>query len=222
MREDFPLSIHTTRRYEGPEGRSSKDSMGSRGTYVVIDGIDGTGKTELAARLVPPLLRRGHSVSSFRSPTDKFLRSEYARLAKSDPFAAALCFSVDRAMLRPEVESALLQGDVVIQDRSYYSALAYLSPALSVEQFRELERIEQALSIEPDLILYLDVPISLAIRRMAESGQTDATDDETYLQRVKTSFEQMFQPPRWIRLDSSQNPEHTLTQAMNALLSAGL
>jgi len=196
--------------------------MGSRGTYVVIDGIDGTGKTELAARLVPPLLRRGHSVSSFRSPTDKFLRSEYARLAKSDPFAAALCFSVDRAMLRPEVEAALLQGDVVIQDRSYYSALAYLSPALSGDQFRELERIEQALSIEPDLILYLDVPIGLAIRRMAESGQTDATDDETYLQRVKTTFEQMFQPPRWIRVDSSQNPEHTLTQAMNALLSAGL
>jgi len=196
--------------------------MGSRGTYVVIDGIDGTGKTELAARLVPPLLRRGHSVSSYRSPTDKFLRNEYARLAKSDPFAAALCFSVDRAMLRPEVEAALLQGDVVIQDRSYYSALAYLSPALSGDQFRELERIEQALSIEPDLILYLDVPINLAIRRMAESGQTDATDDETYLQRVKTSFEQMFQPPRWIRVDSSQNPEHTLTQAMNALLSAGL
>ena len=196
--------------------------MGSRGTYVVIDGIDGTGKTEIAARLVPPLLRRGHSVSSFRSPTDKFLRSEYARLAKSDPFAAALCFSVDRAMLRPEVEAALLQGDVVIQDRSYYSALAYLSPALSGDQFRELERIEQALSIEPDLILYLDVPINLAIRRMAESGQTDATDDETYLQRVKTTFEQMFQPPRWIRVDSSQNPEHTLTQAMNALLSAGL
>lgn len=196
--------------------------MGSRGTYVVIDGIDGTGKTELAARLVPPLLRRGHSVSSFRSPTDKFLRNEYARLAKTDSFAAALCFAVDRAMLRPEIEAAILQGDVVIQDRSYYSALAYLSPALSIDQFRELERIEQALSIEPDLILYLDVPIDLAVRRMAESGQSDATDDETYLQRVKTSFEQMFQPPRWIRVDSSQNPEQTLAQAMNALLSAGL
>jgi uncharacterized membrane protein len=99
--------------------------------YVVIDGIDGTGKTELASRLVPPLLRRGHSVSSFRSPTDKFLRKEYARLATNDPFAAALCFAVDRAMLRPEIEAALLQGDVVIQDRSYYSALAYLSAIAS-------------------------------------------------------------------------------------------
>jgi len=196
--------------------------MGNRGTYVVIDGIDGTGKTELAARLVPPLLRRGHSVSSYRSPTDKFLRGQYARLAKTDQVAAALCFAVDRAMLRPDIEAALLQGDVVIQDRSYYSALAYLSPALSDDHMRELERIEETLSMEPDMILYLDVAVDIAIRRMAESGQTDTTDDEQYLKRVKARFEQMFQPPKWIRIDSSQNPEHTMAQAMNALMSSGL
>lgn len=196
--------------------------MSERGTYVVIEGIDGTGKTELAARLVPPLLRRGHSVSSFRSPTDKFLRNEYARLLKTDPFAAALCFTVDRAILRPDVDAAILQGDVVLQDRSYYSSLAYLSPAVPVDRLREFERIEQALSMDPDLVLYLDVPIDVAIRRMAESGQTDAIEDEPYLQRVKVKYEQMFQPPRWVRIDSSQTPEHTLAQAMNALLAAGL
>jgi len=196
--------------------------MSGRGTYVVIEGIDGTGKTELAARLVPPLLRRGHSVSSFRSPTDKFLRSEYARLSKTDAVAAALCFTVDRAMLRPEIEAALLQGDIVVQDRSFYSALAYLSPGIAVERWREFERIEQAISLEPDLVLYLDVPVDVAVRRMGESGQTDAIEDEPYLQRVKVIFEQMFQPPRWVRIDSSQTPDHTLAQAMNALLAAGL
>lgn len=196
--------------------------MSERGTYVVIEGIDGTGKTELAARLVPPLLRRGHSVSSFRSPTDKFLRGEYARLIKTDPLAAGLCFTVDRAMMRPDIEAALLQGDVVIQDRSFYSALAYLAPAVSADREREFERIEQALSLEPDLVLYLDVPIDLAVKRMAESGQTDAIEDEPYLQRVKVRFEQLFQPPRWVRVDSSQTPERTLQQAMNALLAAGL
>jgi len=196
--------------------------VSGRGTYVVIEGIDGTGKTELAARLVPPLLRRGHSVSSFRSPTDKFLRAEYARLVKTDALAAALCFTVDRAMLRPDIEAALIQGDIVVQDRSFYSALAYLSPGLSVDRWREFERIEQAISLEPDLVLYLDVPVDLAVRRMAESGQTDAIEDEPYLQRVKVVFEQMFQPPRWVRIDSSQTPDQTLAAAMNALMAAGL
>ena len=196
--------------------------MSERGTYVVIEGIDGTGKTELAARLVPPLLRRGHSVSSFRTPTDKFLRGEYARIGKTDPLAAALCFTVDRAMLRPEIEAALLQGDIVVQDRSFYSTLAYVSPGISIERWREFERIERELSLEPDLVLYLDVSTDVAVHRMSESGQTDTIDDEQYLQRVKVKFEQLFQPPRWVRIDSSKTPDHTLAQAMNALLAAGL
>jgi dTMP kinase len=196
--------------------------VAERGTYVVIEGIDGTGKTELSARLVPPLLRRGHSVSSFRSPTDRFLRGEYARLIKSDSFAAALCFTVDRAMLRPEIEAALDQGDIVIQDRSFYSTLAYQHPGLAADRWRELERIERALSLEPDLVLYLDAPVDVAIRRMEESGQRDAAEDEPYLRRVKVKFEQMFQPPRWVRIDASGSPDHTIEQGMNALLAAGL
>ena len=109
--------------------------MSERGTYIVIEGIDGTGKTELAARLVPPLLARGHSVSSFREPTDKFLRREFARLVKNDSLAAALCLTVDRAMRRPEIDRALDEGDVVIQDRSFYSTLAYHTPGCRARRF---------------------------------------------------------------------------------------
>ena len=196
--------------------------MSERGTYIVIEGIDGTGKTELAARLVPPLLARGHSVSSFREPTDKFLRREFARLVNNDSLAAALCLTVDRAMRRPEIDRALDEGDVVIQDRSFYSTLAYQYPGLSGEAFRELERIELAIAIEPDLVLYLDAPVELAMKRVEGSGQRDSFEDEPYLTKVKRKFEQMFQPPRWVRINATGNPDRTLEQAMNALLSNGL
>ena len=180
--------------------------MSQRGTYIVIEGIDGTGKTELAARLVPPLLRRGHSVSSFREPTDKFLRSQFARLVRTDSLSAALCLVVDRAMLRPEVERALDVGDIVVQDRSFYSTLAYQYPGLSADSWRELERITRELALEPDLVLYLDAPVDLAMQRVEASGSRDAFEDEPYLHRVKMKFEQMFQPPRWVRLDSTGTP----------------
>jgi dTMP kinase len=196
--------------------------MSQRGTYVVIDGIDGTGKTELASRLVPPLLSRGHSVSSFREPTDKFLRDQFQRLRKVDSFAAALCFTVDRDLLRPEVERALEHGDVVIQDRSYYSTLAYQAPALSPESWRELERIEKALAVEPDLVLYLDAPVEVAIRRVEATGQLDPDESPPYLERVRKKFEQMFQPPRWVRIDAHGPPERTLERALNVLMAAGL
>jgi dTMP kinase len=196
--------------------------MSERGTYVVVEGIDGTGKTVLATRLVPPLLARGHSVSSFREPTDRFLREQSQRLSKVDALGAALCFTVDRALLRPEIERALDQGDVVVQDRSFYSTLAYQYPGLSPEAYRELERIERELAIEPDLVLYLDAPVELAMRRVEGSGERTATEDEPYLTRVKRRFEQMFQPPKWVRINATGNPERTLEQAVNALLAAGL
>ncbi len=196
--------------------------MSERSTHIVIEGIDGTGKTELAARLVPPLLARGHSISSFREPTDKFLRSEFARIRKLDPFAAALCYTVDRALLRPHIERALELGDVVIQDRSFYSSLAYQHPGLSPEAWREVDRIERAIAIEPDLVLYLDAPVEVAIKRVESRGQRDAFEDEPYLVRVKRKFEQMFQPPRWVRIDATGTPDKTLEQAMNALTSIGL
>jgi dTMP kinase len=196
--------------------------MSQRGIYVVIEGIDGTGKTELASRLVPSLLGRGHSISSFHEPSDKFLRDEFTRLKKSDSFAAALCLTVDREMLRPQVERALEHGDVVVQDRSFYSTLAYQYAALSPDRWRELERIELALALEPDLVLYLDAPIDVAIQRVEGTGQLDPEEGPGYIERVHRKFEQMFQPPRWVRVDAKGTPERTHQLAMNVLLASGL
>jgi dTMP kinase len=196
--------------------------VSERGTYVVIEGIDGTGKTELASRLVPPLLARGHSVSSFREPTDKFLRAQFARRIESDSLAAAMCFTVDRAMLRPAIDFALDQGDVVLQDRSFYSTLAYQYPGLSADDWRELERIELAIALEPDLVLYLDAPVDLAMKRVEASGPRDVREDEPYLSKVRWKFEQMFQQPRWVRINATGEADRTMEQAMNALMAAGL
>ena len=196
--------------------------MSERGTYVVIEGIDGTGKTELASRLVPPLIRRGHSVTSVREPTDRFLREQYARRIRTDSLSAALCLSVDRAMLRPGIERALDVGDVVIQDRSYYFTLAYQYPGLAPEDWRELERIEHALAIEPDLVLYLDAPVDVAMKRVEGQSERSAEEDEPYLNKVKRKYEQLFQAPKWVRINSQGNPDRTLEQALNALMASGL
>lgn len=212
----------------GPSGIAARgadarqDVVSERGTYIVIEGIDGTGKTGLATRLVPALLGRGHSISSYHEPTDRFLRAQFPRIAKLDSLAAALSATLDRALLRPEIEAALDQGDVVLQDRSFYSTLAYHGPALSDESLRELERIERAISREPDVVLYLDAPVEVALQRFEGKGQLDQFEDEPYLTKVKRRFEQMFQPPQWVRINATGSPDQTFSQAMNALLAAGL
>lgn len=196
--------------------------MSERGTYVVIDGIDGTGKTALAGRLVKPLIQRGHSVSSFREPRDRFLQGQYQRLARLDSFGAALCLSVDRSLIRPEIEGALEMGDVVVQDRSYYSTLAYQHPVLDQDSWRELQRIERSLALEPDLVLYLDAPAELAIKRIENTSERNPFEDEPYLAKVRSTFAMMFQAPKWVKIDASGPLDHTVEQALNALMAAGL
>ena len=209
-------------RAGGRRATARERPVSERGTYIVIEGIDGTGKTELAARLVPPLLRRGHSVSSFRSPTDKFLRREYARMIQSEPFAAALCFTVDRALLRPDIEAALDQGDVVVQDRSFYSTLAYQSPGLATEQMRELERIRAS-------------PVGRAgpgalPRRSGGPGHPDGCRPAGRRMRSRMTCISSGSGRSSSRCSNSRagfastrsTSEHTIEQAMNALLAAGL
>ncbi|MCI4349404.1 MAG: thymidylate kinase [Thermoplasmata archaeon] len=141
---------------------------------------------------------------------------------RTDSLAAALCLTVDRAILRPQIELALEHGDVVLQDRSYYSTLAYQYPGLPDASWRELERIERATALEPDLVLYLDAPVDVAMKREVGRGHREAFEDEPYLTKVKWKFDQMFQPPKWMRVDASRTPEHSLEQAMNALMRSGL
>jgi dTMP kinase len=196
--------------------------MAVRGRCIVLEGIDGSGKTDLAERLGPPLVRLGRAVSRFREPTDAFLRARAAELLHRDPFSAAMCFTLDRAMLRPEVERSLAQGDLVVQDRSFFSTLAYQSPGLDGQTWKELERIQRSVAIEPDLVLYLDVPVDLAMKRIGGRGTRDAFEERGYLEEVRERFEQLFSPPRWIRLDASGTREATLEQALKAISAAGL
>lgn len=182
--------------------------MSERGTYVVIEGIDGTGKTELATRLVTPLLGRKHSVSIFHEPADRFLRAQFARLAKVDSVAAALCYTVDRTLLRPSIESALEQGDIVIQDRSYYSTLAYQADRLEPRERSALRRLQREVSVEPDRVLWLDVPVETALARVHRRGAPLAPlERRANLERVRRAYVRLARPPRWVRLDASAAPE---------------
>ncbi len=201
-----------------PGGASSTDAA----RYIAIEGIDGAGKTGLVELLVPSLISRGHAVSRLREPTDAFLRAQGARMLSNDPIGAALCFTVDRAMLRPEVDRCLDRGEVIVQDRSFYSTLAYQGAKLDRATSQEIERIERSVAREPDVVLYLDLPVDVAMGRVAHRGHADVFEDAAYLEEVRRRFERLFQPPRWVRLDARATPTVIRDEAMRELTRRGL
>lgn len=93
-----------------------------KGKFIVLEGVDGSGKTSLAARLAQP---KGAWVTF--EPTDgpvgRTLRS--GGLGAIPPAAEALLFAADRAVHTQEISARLDAGTWVVCDRYMGSTVAY-------------------------------------------------------------------------------------------------
>lgn len=139
--------------------------------YVALEGVDGSGKSTVAAALRSRLIDLGEEVVSVREPGGTELGEEIRRLVlhSSDmtPWAEAALFAAQRAQLAREVIApALERGAWVVSDRSYYSSLAYQGGArsLGVEAVRALNETVLG-GIVPDLVVVLRIEPELALER---------------------------------------------------------
>jgi len=139
------------------------------GIFVCIEGLDGSGKTTHAHRLVRNLQKRGfdavYTTEPGRGELGKFIRASVLQGKKRVPrVVEAVLFAVDRVEhLEKDVKPALMEGKVVVSDRCVYSSLAYQGAAgLDLEWIEEVNRF----ALPPDLALYIDVPPEVVVKRI--------------------------------------------------------
>jgi len=146
----------------------------SRGILIVIEGIDGTGKSTQARMLEEWMLGRGRSVVRDREPTDgpwgKRLR-ESAATGRLSPEDELEYFLRDRQEhVEKMIAPSLAAGTDVILDRYYFSTMAYqgargFDPA-------EIRSRNEAFAPLPDLLLILELPVDAAISRIGVRGDS--------------------------------------------------
>lgn len=173
-----------------------------RGILVAVEGIDGAGKSTFARHLAAAARRRGWSVRSRREPDDRRLGEIAQAASVGDPWTGAIYFTVDRFLARPALLRDLRRSDLVVQDRSLYSTLAYQGSLLSAGDRRRLEAIERASTVMPDLVLLLDVPVPAALARLgARGGRREPLERSRTLRRVANAYRALGARPRWLVLD---------------------
>src|SRR6187397_935543 len=141
----------------GPQGNA-------RGGFVVLDGIDGCGKTTQAAKLVEAWRREsGRETVHLREPGSTKLGEALRGLllergGELSPAVEALLFATARRQMLDEiVRPALARGAAVVVERFHPSTFAYQGVAGGLGEDAVLDLLERfAGSPRPDLVILLD------------------------------------------------------------------
>ncbi len=190
-----------------------------RGTWITLEGGDGSGKTTQADLLESWLSDAGHTVVRTREPGG----SEVGQLIRDivlhhrgdiAPRAEALLYAADRAHhVATVVRPALERGDVVLQDRYLDSSVAYQGAGrvLDAAEVRDLS-LWAAEGELPDLTVLLDLDPETARARLDSADKPfDRLEAEKagFHGRVRDAFLVLAEaePHRFLVIDAAREPQ---------------
>jgi dTMP kinase len=157
---------------------------------IVIEGLDGAGKSTQINRLNEYWTARGYRCRRLHFPRTNspiygdliasFLRGDLGDLHLVNPSLVALIYAGDRLEFKPTLKKWLDAGEMVLLDRYVYSNVAYQCAKLSNEDDRRALR-EWILKLEfdhhglpkPDLNIFLDVPFGFTCQKLSGSREGD-------------------------------------------------
>ena len=202
------------------------------GSFLVLEGIDGCGKTTQLRHLADwlpssGLMPPGVSLHVTREPGGTPLGRSLRELLLTppeeeapSPTAELLLYAADRAQhVERLIRPALDRGDWVLSDRFSGSTLAYQGEGRGLDRqlILNLERIASA-GISPDLTLWLDLPLELSLmRRGAQADDRIEAEGEAFLRRVAEGFKRLAEERRWVPLVADQSPDQVQQEIRGVL-----
>ncbi|HTZ73465.1 MAG TPA: hypothetical protein VMB47_06070 [Candidatus Aquilonibacter sp.] len=198
--------------------------MPARGKFIVLEGIDGSGKRTQLEMLSRALGERGISCEQVSFPNysgffgkvvARFLNGEFGPLEAVDPHFSALLYAGDRFESKSQMKAVLDSGKILLADRYVGSNLAHQGARVPSERrgeflgwLRQLEYQIYGLPAE-DLVIYLRVPVDEAQRLVGEKSAREYTKRRHDLQEASAMhlaaaagvYDELARQPNWMRLD---------------------
>jgi dTMP kinase len=191
--------------------------MPARGKFIVLEGIDGSGKRTQLDMLARAFQSQGIASTQIAFPNyegffgklvAQFLNGDFGPLEAVDPHFSALLYAGDRLESKPVIESALAAGKAVLADRYIGSNLAHQGsrvPSAKREAFITwLKRLEYEIYALPqeDLAIYLRLPVAEAHRREYTTLRRDIQEaDIAHLEAAAQVYDDLSRQPNWARIE---------------------
>lgn len=205
---------------------------GMRGRFLVMEGIDGCGKTTQMQRLAEwlpgsGLMPSGAQLVQTREPGGTPLGQALRQLLLHPPEAVApgpvaelLLYAADRAQHVDQViRPALERGDWVLSDRFAGSTLAYqgYGRELNRELIVQLEQIATT-GLQPDATFLLDLPLAVSqSRRADQANDRIEAAGQAFLERVSEAFRVLAAGRGWWCIDADQARDAVTAQIRDRL-----
>jgi dTMP kinase len=207
------------------------------GTFIVLDGVDGGGKTGAARFVRDTLTRNGRSVILTREPggTPEGLALRHLLLSTAAhdwlPMAELMLMNAARVQhVQKVILPAIRNGDIVICDRFVSASIAYqhAGHGLPENVVRDIHRLAID-DIWPDLTIILDLDPAIGLARSrgrlaeqaSDEGRFEALDLDFH-KRVRESFlrQAAGRPDRYFVVDANRTPAAVQKDVVERVLIA--
>lgn len=190
-----------------------------RGAFIVIEGIDGAGKTTVCRMAADALRARGLEAEVTAEPTHDgigaFIRSGGA--GKVSQRTESLLFVADRNDHTEHISEMVESGVVVICDRYFASTVAYQSAGLDGDSTDRgwLISINSDFIGRPDATVLLDIDPREGMSRVGARGEDPSKfEDASFLAQVRMNYLRLAEEYGFEVVDSSRDRDEVFRDVM--------
>ena len=194
--------------------------MSQKGKLIVIEGIDGTGKSTQATMLAEALRQQGHDVVQSFEPTNgkwgKQVRESATTGRLSIDEELDLFIKDRQEHVEQLIQPTIARGGTVILDRYYFSSMAYqgargIDPA-------SIRTQNEAFAPQPNDLFILDLSVDKALQRIGvRDGEANEFEKRESLQFCRDLFLSLQNEPYAHVIDTDQSVENVHRDMLAAL-----
>lgn len=207
--------------------------MSHNGKFIVVEGLEGAGKSTAIAHVKHYLQQLGHDVVSTREPGGTPLAESLRNLVKQVPSAETvapetellLMYAARMQLIVNVINPALADGKWVLADRHDMSSRAYQGGGRQLnEQFIDLLRQAVLGELTADLTLYLDIDPAIGLERARQRGELDRIEMEqlAFFQRTRQKYLQIAATEANIVVIDASQPLQQVQQQISSALDQAL
>jgi dTMP kinase len=185
--------------------------------FIVLEGIDGSGKSTQIKFLTNHLKQAGIKVYATAEPSNSrigaIIKDIFSHKMEADHRTIAALYVADRLdhLLNKTdgILKKLEEGYTVICDRYYFSSYAYQGTHMDMDWVIEANSLSAGL-LRPDLNIFIDISPELSMQRLRDGRSTTElyeTTENLYNVRNKyfEAFEKLKDKEKIVIIDGSQD-----------------